>query len=174
MNHNVFITYHNHDIEIAKTICHALEQNEIKCWMAPRDVPPRSYFGDVMDEAIKSCEVVVVLFSKNAAESQWMKNELTISFEELKNIIVFALDQTPIKDQYRFMLKKALWIDAFPDYRTKLNELVLSVSRSTGKEVLLEKTDIKSSMKRKYNKLFIIGIVLLIIGVFGLLYLFFA
>ena len=46
MNHKVFITYHNHDIEIAKTICHALEQNEIKCWMAPRDIPLGSNYDD--------------------------------------------------------------------------------------------------------------------------------
>ena len=114
---------------------------------------------------------MVALLSETAAASQWVNGELNVAFEEKENIIVFALDQTPIKGQCRLMLNKALWIYAFPDYRTKLNELVLLVSHSIGKEVSLEKTSIRSSMKRKYNKLFIIGIVLLIIGIIVLLYL---
>lgn len=102
MNHKVFITYHNHDIEIAKTICHALEQNEIKCWMAPRDIPLGSNYDDVIEEAIISCKVMVALLSETAAASQWVNGELNVAFEEKENIIVFALDQTPIKGQCSF------------------------------------------------------------------------
>lgn len=172
MNHDVFITFHNHDIEVAKKVCHALEQNKIKCWVALRDIPPGSNYGDAIGEAFRSCKVVVVLFSDTAAASQWVKNELNVAFEEQKKIIVFALDKTPMKDQYRFMLQQARWIDAFPDYRTKVNELVLSVSQSIGKSTI-GKTNIQSSMKRNFGQLLVICMVLLIIGVVVSLYLLF-
>ena len=52
MNHDVFISYSSQDMEAAQAICHVLEQNEIRCWMAPRNIPPGSDYGDVIDEAI--------------------------------------------------------------------------------------------------------------------------
>lgn len=133
MNHDVFISYSSQDMKAAQAICHALEQNEIRCWMAPRNIPPGSDYGDVIEEAIKSCKVVVVIFSETAASSQWVKGELNIAFEEQKTIIPFRLDNTPMKGQNRVMLNKTHWIDAYPDYKTKFNDLVSAVAQAIGK-----------------------------------------
>lgn len=73
MNHDVFISYSSQNKKAAQAICHTLEQNEIKCWMAHRDIPPGSEYGDLIDEAIKRTSVVVVLFSETAATSLWVK-----------------------------------------------------------------------------------------------------
>lgn len=97
MNHDVFISYSSQDMEAAQAICHVLEQNEIRCWMAPRNIPPGSDYGDVIDDAIKSCKVVVILYSEKAASSPWVTGELNVAFEELKTIIPFRLDKTPLK-----------------------------------------------------------------------------
>ena len=40
MEHEVFISYSSKNKNAAVAICHILEENEIKCWMAPRDIPP--------------------------------------------------------------------------------------------------------------------------------------
>lgn len=40
MDHEVFISYSSANIQTAQAICHALESNRIKCWMAPRDIRP--------------------------------------------------------------------------------------------------------------------------------------
>lgn len=135
MNHDVFISYSSLDKEAAKAICHTLEQNEIRCWMAPRDIPPGSEYGDLIDEAIKSSTVVVVLFSETAATSLWVKGELNIAFEEQKVIIPFRLDKTPLKGQNRVILNQKHWIDAYPDYKTKFNDLVCAVGQSIGRNI---------------------------------------
>lgn len=132
MNHDVFISYSIQDKDAAQAICHILEQNEIKCWIAPRDIPPGSEYGDLIDEAIKVSTVVVVLFSQNAAASLWVKGELNIAFEEQKVIIPFRLDKTPLKGQNRIILNQKHWIDAYPDYKTKFNDLVNAVKQSIG------------------------------------------
>ena len=134
MNHDVFISYSTKNAKAAQAICHILEQHEIRCWMAPRDISPGTDYGDVIDDAIKSCKVVVVVFSETAATSQWVKGELNIAFEEQKTIIPFRLDQTPLQGQARVMLNKTHWIDAYPDYQIKFNDLVASVSLAIGKE----------------------------------------
>ena len=141
MNHDVFISYSSQNKEAAQAICHVLEQNEIKCWMAPRDIPPGSEYGDLIDEAIKSAKVVVVLFSETAATSLWVKGELNIAFEEQKIIIPFRLDKTPLTGQNRVILNQKHWIDAYPDYKTKFNDLVSAISQSIGKgEVISNKS----------------------------------
>ena len=172
MEHDVFISYSSRDMEAAQAICHVLEQNEIRCWMAPRDIPPGADYGDVIDEAIKSCKVVVVIFSETAASSQWVKGELNIAFEEQKTIIPFRLDQTPLKGQNRVMLNKTHWIDAFPDYKTKFNDLVTAVAQSIGKDVQLEPESIPISKKiRSYKKPILISfIAVLLLALLSFLY----
>lgn len=160
MNHDVFISYSSQDMEAAQAICHVLEQNEIRCWMAPRNIPPGSDYGDVIDDAIKSCKVVVILYSEKAASSPWVTGELNVAFEELKTIIPFRLDKTPLKGQTRVMLNQRHWIDAYPDYKTKFNDLVKAVALAIGKDIKLDPTPVKPSEHfKKYKKPIIFGII---------------
>ena len=172
MEHDVFISYSSQDKEAAQAICHVLEQNEIRCWMAPRNIPPGSDYGDVIDEAIKACKAVVVLFSETAATSQWVKGELNIAFEEQKTIIPFRLDKTPLKGQNRVMLNKTHWIDAYPDYKTKFNDLVTAVAQTIGKEVILVPTTTTFFEKlKRHKRLIILGVIMVaLIAVIALIY----
>lgn len=171
MDHDVFISYSSQDMKAAQAICHVLEQKEIRCWMAPRNIPPGSDYGDVIDDAIKSCKVVVVIFSETAAESQWVKGELNIAFEEQKTIIPFRLDNTPLKGQNRVMLNKTHWIDAYPDYKIKFNDLVAAVALSVGKEVHLEGDPPLPPKPKDYKKPIIIGVIsILIIAAISFIY----
>ena len=38
MVHEVFISYSTADKITADAICHVLEQNKMKCWIAPRNI----------------------------------------------------------------------------------------------------------------------------------------
>jgi hypothetical protein len=38
MAHDVFIRYSNKDKSAADSVCSILEQNEIRCWIAPRNI----------------------------------------------------------------------------------------------------------------------------------------
>jgi hypothetical protein len=40
MAHDVFISYSNQDKAVADAVCAMLEASKIRCWIAPRDVPP--------------------------------------------------------------------------------------------------------------------------------------
>ena len=173
MDHDVFISYSSQDMEAAQAICHVLEQNEIRCWMAPRNIPPGSDYGDVIDDAIKSCKAVVVLFSETAATSQWVKDELNIAFEEQKTIIPFRLDKTPLKGQNRVMLNKTHWIDAYPDYKTKFNDLVAAVALSIGKEIhqgLVPVLTLSDKIRRYKKFIVIAAITVALLAVIAILY----
>lgn len=176
MNHDVFISYSSQDMEAAQAICHVLEQNEIRCWMAPRNILPGTDYGDVIDEAIKSCKVVVIVYSEKAASSPWVTGELNVAFEEQKIIIPFRLDKTPLKGQTRVMLNQRHWIDAYPDYKTKFNDLVKAVALAAGKDVHLAPTPVKPfEHLKKYKKPIIFGfIAAIVLALIIVLYLFIA
>lgn len=135
MKHDVFVSYSSRDKEAAQVICSALEQNGVKCWIAPRDVPAGTEYGDLIDDAIRAATIAIVVFSETAATSMWVKAEMNVAFEEQKVIIPFRLDQTPLKGQSRLILNHKHWIDAYPDYKMKIDDLVAAVLQTLGRAV---------------------------------------
>lgn len=133
MTHDVFISYSSKNKNAALAVCHILEQNKVKCWMAPRDIPGGFSYGDLIDDAISRSKVFIVIFSESSSVSQWCQAELNIAFTEQKHIIPFRIDDAPLKGSNRLILNQAHWIDAYPDYEEKFKELVESVLLALGK-----------------------------------------
>lgn len=154
MDHEVFISYSSKDVTAAQAVCHILEENGIRCWMAPRDIPPGAEYGDLIDDAIKSAAIVVILFSRFAKESDWVKGEINVAFEEQKVIIPFRIDDTPLTGQTRVMLNQRHWIDAYPDYRSKFHDLLRAVSSSLGHDSQSDGPELKQSdiFRKLFNK----------------------
>lgn len=138
MNHDVFISYSSRDKTTALAICHVLEEHRIRCWMAPRDIPPGADYGDVIDEAIVGCRLFVLVFSGPAALSQWVKGELNLAFTERKIIIPYRIDETPLKGAMRLILNQTHWIEAYPDAEARFGELVEAAERFLGRPVSSE------------------------------------
>ena len=137
MNHDIFISYSSKQKSIADGVCHYLEENGFKCWMAPRDIPVGSEYGDLIEEAIKKSKVVVLVFSQSASISKWVKGEINVAFAEDKPILPFRIDETEIKGGFRVMLNQMHWIDAFPRYADRLPDLVKSICGITGVQPFL-------------------------------------
>ena len=127
MNHDIFISYSSKQKSIADGVCHYLEENGFKCWMAPRDISVGSEYGDLIEEAIKTCKIVVLVFSQSASISKWVKGEINVAFTEDKPILPFRIDATEITGGFRVMLNQMHWIDAFPQYADRLPDLLNSV-----------------------------------------------
>lgn len=153
MEHDVFISYSSKNKNVADAICHVLEGNGIRCWIAPRDIPPGTEYGDMIDKAIIHSKVVVVIFSETAASSQWVKGETNVAFEEQKTIIPFRLDNTPLEGQNRVILNQKHWIDAFPDYKIKFNDLVEAVAHALGRDITKGGDDNKNNYQQHKEKI---------------------
>lgn len=151
MNHKVFISYSSENLNEATAVRRSLEDNGITCWMALRDVNPGDEFGNLIDDAIMCAPIVVVIFSKSAALSKWVNSEISVAYEENKVIIPYRIDTTPLKGNIRIMLNHKHWINAHPDYTSKLNDLVNAVSLHIGKDI--KNSPIKNvSSQKEYNK----------------------
>ena len=134
MNHDVFISYSSKNSAAAQAICHELEDNNIKCWMAPRDIPVGAKYASVITQAIKECKAVVLVFSEYSAISPWVESEINIAFSNRRPIVPYKIDATPLEnyDEFYLMLNNRHWIEAYPDFKTRFADLVTVISNLVG------------------------------------------
>lgn len=133
ITHEVFISYSSKNKKTADAICHTLEQNKIKCWIAPRDLAGGVKYGDVIEKAIKNCKVFVIVFSEHSSISQWVESELNIAFSDNLTIVPFKIDKSELSGEMRLILNNRHWIDAYPNPEIKFKDLVEAVKNATGK-----------------------------------------
>ena len=65
MRYDVFISYSSIDQKIAEGVCAYLEQQDIRCFVAYRDIPRGVVWATAIVEALENSRMMVVLFSKN-------------------------------------------------------------------------------------------------------------
>ncbi|MBQ8545178.1 MAG: WG repeat-containing protein [Alistipes sp.] len=142
MNHDVFISYSSKNSAAAQAICHELEDNGIKCWMAPRDIPVGAKYASVITKAIVGCRIVVLVFSDDSARSPWVESEINFAFSNRKTIVPYKIDTANIEDydEFYLMLNNRRWFEAYPDYKICFKELVTIVAQTLGRDILVPKS----------------------------------
>jgi hypothetical protein len=76
MESDVFISYSNMDKKAADAVCSIMEQNGIRCWMAPRDITPGFPFAEAIIDGIKGSKVFVLIYSTNSNNSSQVIKEV--------------------------------------------------------------------------------------------------
>jgi adenylate cyclase len=70
----VFISYARADEPRAQMVCEALRSDRYRVWRDD-ELPAHRTYADVIEERLKSAQAVVVLWSAEAAKSQWVRAE---------------------------------------------------------------------------------------------------
>lgn len=135
---DVFISYSTKNKTIADAVCHILEENRILCWIAPRDEIGGIPYGKQISRAIKSCKLLVLIFSDSANKSEHVSNEVDFAFNANKPIIPFVVEKTDINEELSFLLGRKHWLIAYPDYQVKIAELLNSVKKLLGRNDFYE------------------------------------
>jgi adenylate cyclase len=71
---DVFVSYARPDEPLAKRVCDALRADGYRVWRDD-DLPAHRAYADVIEERLRSAKAVVVLWSPDAAKSQWVRSE---------------------------------------------------------------------------------------------------
>jgi hypothetical protein len=59
-----------------------LQNQGVRCWFAPHDLPIGAKVLDGIDEAIRLRDKVVLIVSKHSIRSEWVEDEVNKAFEE--------------------------------------------------------------------------------------------
>ena len=111
-DHDVFISYSSKNKNIADAIVADLEQNNIKCWYAPRDIYPGEDWAGAIKNAIGSTKIFVLVFTDESNRSHQVTNEVTLAVNGGKIIIPFRLSGSDMNDTLQYYLSSVHWLDA--------------------------------------------------------------
>jgi hypothetical protein len=112
MAHDVFISYSTKDKTIANAVCAKLEENRIRVWIAPRDVPAGANFAESIVDAIDTCKVFVLIWSADANTSKHILNEINQAFDQGIIIIPFRIQDVQPTSAMRYYIGNTHWLDA--------------------------------------------------------------
>ncbi len=143
MNHKVFISHSSKDAQIANALCHYLEESQIRCWIAPRDIKNSDWAGSIM-EGIQSCDVFVVILSGNSIPSPEVTKEVTEATRVCQYILPFKVDEEMLNPRLRYHLAPCHCLDAVnPPLEKHIQTLITRI------EHLTEEDEIYQNMERQ-------------------------
>ena len=137
----VFISYASKEMEVAARVCKFLEDNGIRCWIAPRNVSAGSNYATQIVSAIKKCSLLVLLASENTNSSGHVSNEVSIAFDNKKSIIPFKIQDFEFTDEYLYFLGRKHWIEAHGDVNAGLAVLKNTVLSLMGPDDTAERQE---------------------------------
>jgi hypothetical protein len=133
--HDVFISYSIKDKATADAVCAKLEENSIRVWIAPRDVPPGSNFAESIVDAIDICKVFVLIWSAEANVSKHILNEVNQAFDQGIIIIPFRIQDALPTRAMRYYIGHTHWLDALtPPLEEHIATLTDTILINLGRE----------------------------------------
>ena len=112
MAHDVFLSYSSYDKTVADAVCAKLESQKIRCWIAPRDVPPgQSWAASIMD-ALSESKVFVLVFSDGSNKSKQVIREVGEAVDKGIPIVPLRIEDVEPSREMRYYIKSIHWLDA--------------------------------------------------------------
>jgi uncharacterized RDD family membrane protein YckC len=128
MDQDIFISYAKEDTSAANIICSNLENHNLRCWIAPRDIAPGEKYASAVIHAIENAKVVVIVFSRSSDQSANVKIEIEQGFNQGKIIIPFRIENIEPSDEVQYFIGSRQWLDAFSGpldgYVSQLAEII--------------------------------------------------
>jgi hypothetical protein len=175
--HDVFICHSSQDKTIADAVCATLENQKIRCWIAPRDVTPGIPYAEALIDALNNSRVMVLVFSSRSNDSPQVMREVERAVNKGVPIIPFRIENVLPSKSLEYFLSAPHWLDALsPPLELHLQELTSTVEKLLGKTnttepvVTLQKT-ISKTKRFTVKPVFIAsGIGIILIAVIGILF----
>lgn len=139
MPHDVFISYSSIDKSIADAACAVLEQNQVRCWIAPRDVVPgREYAGEIV-EAIENSRLLVLILSNHSNSSSQVLREIERAVSKGLPILPFRIEEVQLSKNLEYFLSAPHWLDAItPPLERHLEHLSGTVQMLLDRQTTLD------------------------------------
>ncbi len=128
MAHDVFVSYANEDKTTADALVATLEQHQIRCWFAPRDVPVGRDYAESLIHAINGSRVMVLVFSSSANSSPHVIKEIERAVNKSIPIFPLRIEDVSPSPSMEYFISGTHWLDALtPPLKQHLELLARSV-----------------------------------------------
>ncbi len=123
----VFISYRSLEFVEADWVRKRLEENGIRCWMAPDSIRGGMDYAEEINEAIKNCDVLVLILSKSAQQSIQIPRELTLAIDHLKPILPFQIENCDLIGGFEYRLANIQRYFAYRDRKDETEKMILRI-----------------------------------------------
>jgi hypothetical protein len=131
----VFMSYSSPDVAKADRIREALEDHDISCWIAPRDLSAGIQWGAGIVQAIQGCEAVVVVFSDAANRSPRVAREMELAVSNRKPLMPIRVADAMPTDDMQYFLGVSHWFNAYAvPIETYLPDIITAVNNVLARE----------------------------------------
>ncbi len=131
MASHIFISHSSKDQKVARTICTALENRGLTCWVYSRNIQPGQNFQEQIVRAIRAAKIMVLVFTANANSSNEIKKELAIASQNNLVVIPVRIEDVIPNEAFAYEFATRQWIDLFEDWESsiaRLTELIVTTS----------------------------------------------
>lgn len=112
MNRSVFISYSSKDEKIAKKLCKYLEDNQVTCFIAPRDISYGSEYAEELVDGIDNCKVMLLLLSEESNQSPHVLREVERAVTKSIPILIYKLEDVQLSKSLEYFLMTHQWMNA--------------------------------------------------------------
>jgi len=183
MERDVFISYAHEDKSVADAICAKLEENKIRCWIAPRDITPGDKYGTALVNAIEASKLVVVVFSHSSDKSPHVMSEIERAFNLEKIIIPFRIEDVLPSDEFQYFIGRRHWLDALTppmeDHISKLVQVTKKILEKSPESIEKKESSVSSRgmeplqnlpvSNRRHQTVIYIGVIIAVVAILSLL-----
>lgn len=113
----MFISAATSDHEVARVLSDRLERAGLKTWISSAVVPGENSSSEA-GEALRRSDVLVVLVSPAAMQSQWIRHEIAYALGEQRfenRVIPILVKRTP-RSEIPWALNALSWLEGQPDH----------------------------------------------------------
>lgn len=128
----IFISYHSSKSELVAHLSRYLERNDIATWYAPRDIRAGQQWDEAINEAIRDCKALVLLFCAQADSSLQVKRELSLADKYKKPVFWLRIERVE-PNNLSYFLTSTQWLDWLDTRDATLEKLVEDLSSVANK-----------------------------------------
>lgn len=130
MPHDVFISYSSKDKPVADRVCHALEAQGERCWIAPRDIPYGADWQEAIMGALTEAGAMILVFTGNTNESAHVRREVSAALESGAIVIPLRTEEATPQGALRYNLINLHWMDAIsPPLEGHISRLIATLKQ---------------------------------------------
>lgn len=130
----VFVSYATADRKEALSICKAIENRGVKCWISCRDVEPGENYQEAIVAAVETARAMVLVFSEAANNSDEIKKELSLASRYHVAVIALRIEDVEPSKAFAYELSTRQWIDAFEGWDHSIDTLTRKLESVCGSE----------------------------------------
>jgi hypothetical protein len=131
----VFISYSTLNKAVADAVCARLEARGCRCWVAPRDIPPGTEWGEAIIDGIRGARIFVLIFSAGANASPQVRREVERAVGHGLPVLPFRIEDVVPAKSLEYFISNQHWLDALsPPLEHHIDRLAEAVTRQLGTE----------------------------------------